>query len=52
MCAMAAATFLVKDIQTTEKVFLDNCIRFRKVNGLLAVDPHDACGAHLYFKQA
>ena len=35
---MPAATLLVKDIQTTEKVVLDNCIRFRKVNGLLAVD--------------
>ncbi|SFC63440.1 Glyoxalase-like domain-containing protein [Polaromonas sp. OV174] len=49
---MAAATLLVKDIQITEKTFQDNAIRFRKVDGQLAVNPEDACGAHLYFQQA
>lgn len=49
---MASATLLVKDIQQTEHVFSANGISFRTVGSQLAVDPKDACGAHLYFQQA
>jgi hypothetical protein len=48
---MASATLLVRDIQQTQRVFEHNGIRFRQVDGALAVDPADACGAHLYFQQ-
>lgn len=49
---IASATLLVTHIETTQLVFEQNGIRFRRVNGTLAVDPLDACGAHLYFQQA
>ncbi len=49
---MASATLLVKDLANTEKWFADNAIGYRQVNGQLAVEPADACGAHLYFQQA
>ncbi|WP_248796475.1 VOC family protein [Pseudomonas sp. MWU13-2105] len=50
---LASATLMVKDIATTAQVFYANNIRFRaEVDGSLRVDPQEACGAHLYFKQA
>lgn len=49
---MASATLLVRDIAQTQRVFAHNGIRFRQVDGALAVAPQDACGAHLYFRQA
>ncbi|MBV7427360.1 MULTISPECIES: VOC family protein [unclassified Acidovorax] len=48
---MASATLLVKDLARTEQLFKTNGVRFRQVGELLAVEPEDACGAHLYFKQ-
>lgn len=48
---MASATLRVKDIAQTRQVFEANGIRFRQVGQALAVDPADACGAHLYFQQ-
>lgn len=48
---MASATLLVKDLGVTKRLFERNGIRFRDVEGALAVDSADACGAHLYFKQ-
>lgn len=48
---LASATLLIKDIDRTEAWFVDQGIRFDKVDGqTLAVDPADACGAHLYFR--
>lgn len=49
---MASATLLVKDVAATRRLFEGNRIRFRQAGEQLAVDPADACGAHLYFKQA
>ncbi|MEB2401109.1 MAG: VOC family protein [Alcaligenaceae bacterium] len=48
---LASATLLVKDIGRSEALFAANGIRYRKVDDRsLAVDPADACGAHLYFQ--
>ena len=49
---MASATLLTKDPEAAKAVFEKNGIRFREVGGMLAVNPADACGAHLYFKAA
>ncbi|WP_077000442.1 VOC family protein [Variovorax sp. KK3] len=49
---LAAATLLVKDVAETRRLFEGNGVRFREVEGVLAVNAADACGAHLYFKQA
>jgi len=49
---IASATLLVKDIASTLALFKNNGIRFRQADGQISVDPADACGAHLYFKQA
>lgn len=49
---IASATLLVRDIAATVDLFAVNGISFRRVGPELAVDPAQACGAHLYFKQA
>ncbi|AWQ03422.1 putative dioxygenase [Bordetella bronchiseptica MO149] len=50
---LASATLLVKDAAATAALFEANGVRFaRQPGGELKVDPADACGAHLYFKQA
>lgn len=49
---MAAAALLVRNLDATKRVFEANGIRFRTVGEQIAVNPDDACGAHLYFKQA
>ena len=48
---IAAATLRVRDVAATRRLFEHNGIAFRQVDGRLAVDPADACGAHLYFEQ-
>lgn len=48
---MASASLWVKDINVTRTVFQTNGIRYKTVADQLAVDPKDACGARLYFKQ-
>lgn len=48
---MASATLLVKDLAQTRRVFQENGIRFREVGKTIAVNPEDACGAHLYFEE-
>lgn len=48
---LASATLLVKDLVKTRAVLTAGGIRYREVDGQLAVDPRDACGAHLYFRQ-
>lgn len=50
---LASATLLVKDAAETARVFDANGIGFERLaDGSLRVNPADACGAHLYFKQA
>lgn len=50
---LASATLLVKQVKVTAKVFEDNGVRYEYVAGdVLWVDPADACGACLFFKQA
>ncbi|WP_217645551.1 VOC family protein [Oceanisphaera psychrotolerans] len=50
---LASATLLVKDLQVTRQVLTSNGIRFEILeDGNIRVNPADACGAHLYFKQA
>jgi catechol 2,3-dioxygenase-like lactoylglutathione lyase family enzyme len=49
---IASATILVRDIQETVEVLESNGVKFRRVDDLVAVDPSDACGAHLYFRGA
>ena len=49
---IASATLLVRDVEKTAQLFQANGIRFRRVAQDLRVDPADACGAHLYFRQA
>ncbi|MGO4396078.1 VOC family protein [Variovorax sp. M-6] len=49
---IASATILVKDLEQTARLFDANRIGFRRRGESLAVEPADACGAHLYFKQA
>lgn len=50
---LAAATLLVKDVAKTAHVFEENGVEFTQVSeGILKVNPKDACGAHLYFQQA
>lgn len=50
---LAAATLLVKDVAKTAHVFEENGVEFTQVaEGVLKVNPEDACGAHLYFQQA
>lgn len=49
---LASATLLVKNIDVTAQLFFENGIRFESLaGGALRVDPLDACGAKLYFKQ-
>lgn len=49
---LASATLLVKNIDETAQLFFENGIRFKSLtSGALRVDPLDACGANLYFKQ-
>ncbi|PMX02309.1 VOC family protein [Pseudomonas sp. FW215-R2] len=49
----AAATLLVKDVAETARVFEENGVEFTQVaEGILKVNPKDACGANLYFQQA
>lgn len=50
---LASATLLVSNIDETLKVFDSNSVKYQFAgDGILRVDPRDACGAHLYFKQA
>ena len=49
---IASATLLVSDLASTRRCFDGNGIRFRQADDQIAVDPADACGAHLYFRQA
>ncbi len=50
---LASATLLVKDLQVTRQVLTSNGIRFEILeDGNMRVNPADACGAHLYFRQA
>jgi len=49
---LASATLLVKDLAQTKAVLEGNGIRIRsREEGLLAIEPADACGAHLYFQE-
>lgn len=49
---LAAATLLVEDLAKTTHVFEENGIQFTQVaEGILKVNPEDACGAHFYFRQ-
>jgi hypothetical protein len=49
----AAAALLVKDVAGTAHVLERNGVLFTQLaEGVLKVDPADACGAHLYFQQA
>ena len=47
---IASATIRVKDAAATARLFDVNGIGYRRVGDALAVDPADACGAHLYFR--
>lgn len=50
---LASATLLVKQVKATAELFERNAIRYEHVAGdVLRVDPVDACGACLFFKQA
>ncbi|MFR0672070.1 VOC family protein [Enterobacterales bacterium AW_CKDN230030176-1A_HGKHYDSX7] len=50
---LASATLLVKQVKATAELFGRNGIRYEHVAGdVLRVDPADACGACLFFKQA
>lgn len=50
---LASATLLVRDARATAALLRENGIRFQeRGDGLLKVEPEDACGAHLYFRQA
>ena len=50
---LASATLLVDDIKVTAVVFDANSIRYEYASAdVLRVNPSDACGACLYFKQA
>ncbi|GLO53544.1 dioxygenase [Pseudomonas putida] len=50
---LASATLLVNDVKVTAQVFDSNGVRYEYVAGdVLQVDPADACGACLFFKQA
>jgi hypothetical protein len=50
---LASATLLVKNIDRTAQLFFENGIHFESLaSSVLRVDPADACGAHLYFRQA
>ena len=50
---LASAILLVKNVQVTQQVLSSNGIRFETLEeGVIRVNPADACGAHLYFSQA
>ena len=49
---IASATLLVQNVGKTAELFDANGVAFRRVGAELAVDPKDASGAHLYFRQA
>jgi len=49
---MASATIRVSDVHASARLLEANGIRFRSVDDSIAVDPRDACGAHLYFAQS
>lgn len=49
---LAAATLLVKDVGNTAHLFEKHGVQFTRVaDGILKVNPADACGAHFYFQQ-
>lgn len=50
---LASATLLVKQVQATAQLFERNAVGYQYVaRDVLQVDPNDACGACLFFKQA
>lgn len=48
---IASATIRVKDLEATARFLEASGVRHRAVDRSIAVDPLDACGAHLYFAQ-